>query len=196
MRTSLSDGLAQTERALLGSVLLDNSLWPKAADLSVHDFSHDIHRKIYARMASLFEDQRPVDLITLTSELNSENPAYLSDLLTHALPENFSAYVRCVREAARERQFDRLQQQLIAAKSTDLRLDCTENRLSVLCVFVQKNPLKFPLGFVVCRSISKISRLASYRMIRRAPPALQTTRSHSPSPPERVNEVGNPWLVQ
>ena len=104
-----SDAVAQTERALLGSVLRDNSLWPQTADLGIHDFSLDTHRCIYGRMAAMFEDQRPVDLITLNSELGANgDTAYLSSLLDHALPENFQAYVRHVQRASRERRYARL----------------------------------------------------------------------------------------
>ena len=76
-----SNAIAQTERALLGSVLLDNSVWSQANELSVQDFSLDSHRRIYGRMAAMFEEQRPVDLVTLTAELGSNDAAYLSDLL-------------------------------------------------------------------------------------------------------------------
>lgn len=118
-----SEAVAQTERALLGSVLLDNSLWPQTADLGIHDFSLDTHRSIYGRMAAMFEDQRPVDLITLNSELGANgDSAYLSSLLDHALPENFQAYVRHVRRASRERRYARLQEQLSEAVDTEARL--------------------------------------------------------------------------
>jgi len=97
MPTSLSEGLgsaiAQTERDLLGSVLLTNSLWPQTGALSGDDFSLDTHRKVYARMAAMLEDQRPVDLITVTTELAQLNqlegcggPAYIASLIDHAVP--------------------------------------------------------------------------------------------------------------
>ena len=64
MTTSLSDAVQQTERALLGSLLLDNSLWPQTETLSVDDFSLDSHRRIYSRMAVMLEEQRPADVVT------------------------------------------------------------------------------------------------------------------------------------
>jgi hypothetical protein len=111
MPTCHSDALAQTERALLGSVLFSKSLWPLTDGLSAEDFSLDSHRRIFARIAAMFEDQRPVDLVTLTMELGSLNqlescggPTYVASLIDNALPENFSYYVRAVRTAAFERQ--------------------------------------------------------------------------------------------
>ncbi len=111
MQTSHSDALAQTERALLGSVLFSKSVWPLTDGLSAEDFSLDSHRRIFAHIAAMFEDHRSVDLVTLTMELGSLNqlescggPAYVSSLIDNALPENFSDYVRAVRTAAFERQ--------------------------------------------------------------------------------------------
>jgi hypothetical protein len=111
MQTSHSDALAQTERALLGSVLFSKSVWPLTDGLSAEDFSLDSHRRIFARIAAMFEDLRSVDLVTLTMELGSLNqlescggPEYVASLIDNALPENFSDYVRAVRTAAFERR--------------------------------------------------------------------------------------------
>jgi archaellum biogenesis ATPase FlaH len=106
-----SDALVQTEKALLGSVLLTNSLWSQTSGLMVEDLYLDSHRRIYARMAAMFEDQRPVDLVTVTGELaqlhqleSCGGAAYVASLIEHALPENIAAYVRSVRNAAIERR--------------------------------------------------------------------------------------------
>ena len=135
MTTSLSDAVVQTERALLGSVLLDKSLWPQTGAVTVDDFFLDSHRRIYARMAAMFEDQRPVDPTTVMMELAQVNQlegcgghAYIGSLIEHALPENIAAYVRSVRNAAIERRATR-QIELLAItcatqspeKMTDLR---------------------------------------------------------------------------
>jgi hypothetical protein len=132
MPTSLSDAIAQTERALLGSVLLDNSVWSQTNELTVQDFSLDAHRRIYGRMAAMFEDAQPVDLVTLTGELGGNDVAYLSGLIDHALPENFSAYVRSVLQASRERRFERLQEQLTKADDSELRLSLLQQMQEVL----------------------------------------------------------------
>jgi hypothetical protein len=112
MPTSHSDAVEHAERALLGALLETNSLWPETSAISVDDFSLDSHRKVYACMATMFEDQRPVDLITLTEELARLNqlegcrgPAYIAELISAGVvPENIAAYVRCVRNAAAERR--------------------------------------------------------------------------------------------
>src|SRR5207245_1637977 len=68
-------------------------------------------RRIHARSAARFEDQRPFDLITVTRELAQLNqldrccrPEYVASLIDHAVPENIASYVRTVRRAAVERR--------------------------------------------------------------------------------------------
>jgi len=133
MTTSLSDALHQTERALLGSILLDCSLWAQAEGLTAEDFHLDSHRRIYGRMAAMFEDQRAVDVVTLTLELTQLNqldtcggPAYLGSLLEHAFPGNFPAYLRQVRDASTKRRFNQLAQRLTETGPKDERVQTLE----------------------------------------------------------------------
>jgi hypothetical protein len=119
-----SDAVGQAERALLGSILLENSLWPETAVLSTGDFSLDSHRKIFAQMAAMFEDQTPVDIVTLYGRLGAELETcggieYLSGLVDHALPENFASYARAIRKSAIERSAARQIDQLTTTSATD-----------------------------------------------------------------------------
>ena len=58
------------ERSILGAILLDNDVFPQAAEaLRAEDFSLDSHRRIYLRMVELNETSRPIDIVTLTEEL-------------------------------------------------------------------------------------------------------------------------------
>ena len=98
-----------TERSILGAILLDNDVLPQAAEsLRAEDFSLDSHRRIYMRMLELNETSRPIDLITLTEELSRKKEveavggvAYLSSL-TEGLPrrENIEHYVKIVKDKA------------------------------------------------------------------------------------------------
>jgi replicative DNA helicase len=139
MPTSLSDAVHQTERALLGSILLDSSLWLQIDSLGAQDFGLEAHRRIYGRMAAMFEDQRPVDIVTLTLELAQldelaacGDAAYLTSLLDHAFPENVPAYVRRVREAAQERRYSHLLETLSQSTQADDRLAKLEQMHSLL----------------------------------------------------------------
>ena len=127
MKMSHSDGVAQTERALLGSILLINSLWPQTACLSVDDFLLDSHRRIFGEMTAMFEDQCPVDPTTLCAKLDGQletcgGSAYVSRLLDDAFPENISTYVQIVNEASKDRRFYQLCKQLRHAKADEERL--------------------------------------------------------------------------
>ena len=97
------------ERSILGAVLLDNDVYPQAAEsLKAEDFSLDSHRRIYMRMTDLNSTGRPVDIITLTEELGRHKEvesvggvAYISSL-TEGLPrrENIEHYVKIVKDKA------------------------------------------------------------------------------------------------
>ena len=61
----------EAERAILGTILLDNGAYTEAAQsLSPDDFSLDSHRRLYRRMSELAAAEMPMDLVTLVEELN------------------------------------------------------------------------------------------------------------------------------
>lgn len=60
----------ETERAVLGAILLDNSAYDQAiAKITAEAFSLDSHRRIFLRMQELFEAGIPIDFNTLTEQL-------------------------------------------------------------------------------------------------------------------------------
>ena len=97
------------ERSILGAILLDNDVYPQAAEaLRADDFSLDSHRRIYGRMVDLNDTGRPIDIVTLTEELGRRKEvesvggvAYISSL-TEGLPrrENIEHYVKIVKDKA------------------------------------------------------------------------------------------------
>ncbi len=99
----------EAERSILGAILLDNFAYNQAAEhLRPDDFSLDAHRRIYARMMDLAESSRPIDLITLTDELERSKElqaigdvGYVSSLLD-GVPDRPSIehYVKIVRDKA------------------------------------------------------------------------------------------------
>jgi len=98
----------ESERSILGAILLDNGLYDQAAPLKPDDFSLDAHRRIFGRMSDLQTMGRPVDMITLAEELDRRKEveavggvAYLSSLID-GVPDRPSIehYVRIVRNKA------------------------------------------------------------------------------------------------
>ncbi len=81
------------EASLLGSILIDPDAIVKVAD-SIHpnDFYDDRHRLIYESSLRLYEQQSPIDVITLTEDMRAEGvlkdvggPGYITQL-TNTVP--------------------------------------------------------------------------------------------------------------
>ncbi|MBI5732561.1 replicative DNA helicase [Candidatus Jorgensenbacteria bacterium] len=62
-----------TERSVLGALMLDKHAIIKVADLvAPHDFYHPAHQKIYSSIIELFEHGEPIDLLTVSHKLKSK----------------------------------------------------------------------------------------------------------------------------
>jgi replicative DNA helicase len=95
------------EKTILGAILLDNAAHSEAAEkLEADDFSLDSHRRIFLRMSDLINEQRPVDIVTLSHELarykeveSVGGVAYLASL-TEGLPRRpvIEEYIRIVKD--------------------------------------------------------------------------------------------------
>ena len=95
------------ERAILGAVLLDNSALNDAVEtLCSENFFLDQHRRIFAQMITLSENQQAIDLVILTDalhrsgELDAAGGAPYLASLADGLPRvsNVSHYARIVKE--------------------------------------------------------------------------------------------------
>jgi replicative DNA helicase len=95
------------ERYVLGSILLDDSLFVQvAATLEADDFSLEKHRRIFLRMNELNSRGEKVDRVTLAEELMKHNQLESCDGLTYlvslddGLPQiqNLDSYVRIVKD--------------------------------------------------------------------------------------------------
>ena len=107
---SLDKGLPtnlEAERLVLGSIMLDGSLYIQAAGtLEPDDFSLDKHRRIFARMGELHERGESIDRVTVANELLRYNEleavgglsylVSLDDGLPHIV--NLESYIRIVKD--------------------------------------------------------------------------------------------------
>ncbi len=60
----------EAEQSVLGSILLDQNLLPDIAGrLKSEDFYLEQHREIYEAILDLYEQNQPVDLVTLSEQL-------------------------------------------------------------------------------------------------------------------------------
>lgn len=95
-----------SERAILGAILLDNSLITQTIEhLRPEDFYSPLHRRIYGAMVSLFDASRSIDPILISEELKKEGSvesiggvAAISNL-TYGLPHfsDLTEYIKVVR---------------------------------------------------------------------------------------------------
>jgi replicative DNA helicase len=97
------------EKFVLGSILLDDSLYVQAAGtLESEDFSLEKHRRIFKRMGELQERGEKIDRITVANELMKFNELEACDGLTYivslddGLPQipNLDSYIRIVKDKA------------------------------------------------------------------------------------------------
>ncbi len=105
-----------SERAILGAILLDNSLIAQAVEqLKPADLYSPLNRRIFAAMISLFEGGKVIDPILIGEELKKEGPletmggvASITNL-TYGLPHftDLKGYIDVVRDKAMMRNLVR-----------------------------------------------------------------------------------------
>lgn len=103
----------EAEKSLLGALLLSDAAFPNVLEiLKAKDFYEPRHVDIFKGMTSLYENHRPIDLATLTSELKSQGTLkniggspYLAEL-TNFVPtaSHVDAYADLVAQAALRRR--------------------------------------------------------------------------------------------
>ena len=103
----------EAEKSLLGAVLISEESLPDVTEIvKPDDFYDEAHQLIYSAMWNLYERHKPVDLLTVTSELKNKKdlkkaggPTYLSEL-TNYVPTaaHAKAYAELVAKAAVRRR--------------------------------------------------------------------------------------------
>lgn len=103
----------EAEKSLLGAILLSDTSFPDILErVSAKDFYDDKHEAIYQAMTTLYSNHRPIDLLTLTSELRSEKKLkeiggapYLTEL-TNFVPTaaHATAYADIIAECSTRRR--------------------------------------------------------------------------------------------
>ncbi|HEV8309493.1 MAG TPA: replicative DNA helicase [Methylomirabilota bacterium] len=126
----------EAERAVLGAILLEPAVLPRAIELLGPDeFYKDGHRKIYAAMVRLFDRSEPADVLTVSEELRRAGEleevggqAALATLMEEAtVATQFSSYAQIVRDKAQLRELIR-----VAREMTEQGFEETEDVQSLL----------------------------------------------------------------
>ncbi len=99
----------EAEQSVLGGLMLDNQRWEVVSDkISADDFYRKEHRLIFQAIATLCEDTRPADVVTVSEWLekngelaNAGGLPYLGTLANNTpSAANIGAYAEIVRERA------------------------------------------------------------------------------------------------
>jgi len=107
----------EAEQSLLGGLLLDAQTWDQVAEMvTKEDFYLPEHRLIFEAMFKVFERNRPLDVLTISEQLdvmdeadNAGGIAYLSELAASASSaSNVTAYAEIIRDRAVLRQLIRV----------------------------------------------------------------------------------------
>lgn len=109
----------ESETSVLGALMIDKNAVIKVADLlKPTDFYHPAHQKIYETVLELFENNKPVDLLTVSSKLKEKKALkeiggndYLADLI-NSVPT--SAHIAHYANVVKEKKVRR---ELIQASS-------------------------------------------------------------------------------
>lgn len=101
----------EAEQSVLGAILIDkDAIGIVSSIISPHDFYNDTNGIIFDAMLSLYGENKPIDILTLSSKLK-KNPnrkkiesSYLSDLV-NSVPTaaNIEQYANLIKEAAAKR---------------------------------------------------------------------------------------------
>jgi replicative DNA helicase len=103
----------EAEQAVLGGLMLDNNAWERVLDqVSDGDFYRHDHRLIFRAIAKLADQNMPIDVVTLSEQLDKEGQTsqvgglgYLGELAKNTPSvANIKAYAQIVRERATLRQ--------------------------------------------------------------------------------------------
>ena len=166
----------EAEQSLLGGIMVDSSGLPAALEILKGDeFYKESHRVIFTAIQDLFEQNEPIDILTVTNlldhrkQLESIGGASYIASLTDIMPtaSNVGAYAKIVSEKAVLRRLIQAANEIISAaygggKSSDEVLDSAESAIFRVAERRIRNSY-FPLKEVIKKNIEQIERYQEYR---------------------------------
>ncbi len=166
----------EAEQAVLGGIMLDNDAINRVVEfITPEDFYRESHRKIFRAMLDLSEKGEPIDLITLSNLLKSQEAletvggaTYLS-LLVDTIPTaaNSTTYSKIIREKSILRRLIHGATEIIArsyepSDTIDQFLDQSEK---IIFEIAQRRIQQsfFPMKDIVMESYKQIEKLSERR---------------------------------
>jgi replicative DNA helicase len=164
------------EKSVLGAILINNHAFNQAAEvIDAGDFFRDAHRRIFEKIVSLTDRSQPVDLVTLTDELDRSGeleeaggPAYIAGL-TDGVPRsaNVEYYARIVKEKSTLRRLITSANEVLAKAydaeaDADTQLDEAERSIFQIAEGRMRSGF-VPLGQLVDSSYQTLEKLSEQR---------------------------------
>lgn len=131
------------EKAVLAALLVDNRAFHEVTlEVKAEDFYHPAHQILYKSMVAIHEDEKPVDLITLSSHLNAQKrldaiggTVYLAEIADfEATAANVVHHARIVRDKAVKRHLIRVATEIVEVgyqetEAAERLLDIAESKI-------------------------------------------------------------------
>ncbi|MDR3554614.1 MAG: replicative DNA helicase [Syntrophobacteraceae bacterium] len=166
----------EAEQSLLGGIMVDSSGLPPALEILKGDeFYKEAHRIIFTTIQDLFEQNEPIDILTVTNLLDSRKQlegvggasyiAALTDIMPTA--SNVGAYAKIVSEKAVLRRLIQAANEILSyayggGKSSEEILDSAEASIFKVAERRIRNSY-FPIKEVIKKNIEAIERYQEYR---------------------------------
>ena len=185
----MSDGVklppqnVEAEQSVLGAILLDKNAIVKVADIIIPaDFYRNDHAQIYQAMLKLYQKRSPIDLVTLTDELEREKKlkdvggaSYLTSLV-NSVPTaaHVAHYAQIIQQKSVLRRLISAASKIAEfgfqeAEDVEKVLDKAESELfSVSQSFLQENFI--PIKDVLTESFERIDKLSKNKSMLRGVP--------------------------
>nr|UOP05620.1 replicative DNA helicase [Conchiformibius kuhniae] len=166
----------EAEQSVLGGLMLDNSAWDRIADMvSADDFYRHEHRLIFRAIATLMNESRPADVVTVQEYLQNRHELdaaggfnYLVTLVqTTPSAANIRRYAEIVRERSVVRQLAEVGTEIARnayqpqGKTAEQLLDEAENKVFQIAESTAKATKRgfLDMAELVSQNVAKIDRL-------------------------------------
>lgn len=164
----------EAEQSVLGGLMLENQAWDKVADrLQESDFYRQEHQVIFRAIASLANQNKPFDWVTLAEELKKADALtgiggdnYLVELLKNTpTAANIAAYADIVRERSTLRQLIHVAAEItesaffLAGRTSVEVLDEAERRVFQIADRSMRGGGPAAISDVLARTVERIDTL-------------------------------------
>ena len=131
----------EAEEAILGGILIDNSVWDEiSGNLETNDFYKSNNKRIFKTLNELYEEDKPLDIITVSEKLKKKKELekiggleYLNKLIKNASnTTNIFIYTKIVREKSSIRKLISISKNII-----DISLNKSNKNINEIFLFIK-----------------------------------------------------------